>query len=313
MSSVSGAAPDREKALVRLLEERIVVIDGAMGTMIQAQRLAEADYRGERFRDYARDLKGNNDLLALTQPALIESIHRQYFEAGADIVETNTFNANAVSLADYGMEGLVYEINLAAARLARQAADAVAAKGHRPTWVAGALGPTTRTASMSRDVADPGARQVTFDDLVAAYHEQARGLLDGGVDLLLPETAFDTLNLKAALFAIEKLFAERGRRVPVLASITFVQVGSDRMMTGQTVEACWNSIAHAPLLGVGHQLLAGPARHGPAPRRAAAHRARLRELLSERGAAQPAAARPASRRRRRTWRRCSANGRETAG
>jgi 5-methyltetrahydrofolate--homocysteine methyltransferase len=248
---------------VRLLRERIVVIDGAMGTMIQAQRLTDADYRGERFRDHPRDLKGNNDLLALTQPALIESIHRQYFEAGADLVETNTFNANAVSLADYGMEGLVYEINLAAARLARQAADAVAAGGNRPTWVAGSLGPTTRTASMSRDVADPGARQVTFDDLVAAYHEQARGLLDGGVDLLLPETAYDTLNLKAALFAIEKLFEERGRRVPVLASITFVQVGSDRMMTGQTVEACWNSIAHAPLLGVGINCSLGPRDMGP--------------------------------------------------
>jgi 5-methyltetrahydrofolate--homocysteine methyltransferase len=263
VASAFTPVTERERALVRLIQQRIVIIDGAMGTMIQAQRLGDADYRGDRFRDHPRDLKGNNDLLALTQPALIESIHRQYFEAGADIVETNTFNANAVSLADYGMESLVYEINLAAARLARQAADTVAAAGGRPTWVAGAMGPTTRTASMSRDVADPGARQVTFDDLVAAYHEQARGLLDGGVDLLLPETAFDTLNLKAALFAIEKLFAERGRRVPVLASITFVQVGNDRMMTGQTVEACWNSIAHAPLLGVGINCSLGPGDMGP--------------------------------------------------
>jgi 5-methyltetrahydrofolate--homocysteine methyltransferase len=245
------------------LRERIAIIDGAMGTMIQAQRLAEADYRGERFRDHPRDLKGNNDLLALTQPALIESIHRQYFEAGADIVETNTFNANAISMADYGMEGLVYEINRAAAALARQAADAVARKEHRPTWVAGSLGPTTRTASMSRDVGDPGARQVTFDQLVAAYYEQARGLLDGGVDLLLPETAYDTLNLKAALFAIQKLFDDRGRSVPILASITFTQVGSDRMLTGQTVEACWNSIAHAPLLGVGINCSLGPRDMGP--------------------------------------------------
>ncbi|HEU0090624.1 MAG TPA: homocysteine S-methyltransferase family protein, partial [Vicinamibacteria bacterium] len=217
MSTVSRPA-DRAQALVRLLRERIVIIDGAMGTMIQAQRLSDADFRGERFRNHPRDLKGNNDLLALTQPALIESFHREYFEAGADIVETNTFNSNAVSLADYGMEALVYEINLAAARLARQAADAVAGKENRPTWVAGSLGPTSRTASMSRDVSDPGARQVTFDQLVATYYEQARGLVDGGVDLLLPETAFDTLNLKAALFAIQKLFADQGRTVPILAS-----------------------------------------------------------------------------------------------
>jgi len=254
---------DRAQALVRLLNERIVIIDGAMGTMIQAQRLSDADFRGQRFRDHPRDLKGNNDLLALTQPALIESFHRQYFEAGADIVETNTFNSNAVSLADYGMESLVYEINLAAARLARSAADAVSAKEARPTWVAGSLGPTSRTASMSRDVADPGARQVTFDQLVATYYEQARGLVDGGADLLLPETAFDTLNLKAALFAILKLFADQGRSIPILASITFTQVGSDRMLTGQTVEACWNSIAHAPLLGVGLNCSLGPEDMGP--------------------------------------------------
>src|SRR5262249_26347081 len=158
-----------------------------------------------------------NDLLALTQPALIESIHRQYLEAGADIVETNTFNANAVSMADYGLEGFVYEINRAAARLARGAADAVSRAAGRPHLVAGSMGPTTRTASMSREVADPGARQVTFDELVAAYYEQARGLMDGGVDLLVPETAFDTLNLKAALFAIQKLFEDRRERVPIIA------------------------------------------------------------------------------------------------
>src|SRR6185295_10571083 len=174
-----------------------------------------------------------------------------------------TFNSNAVSLADYGMESLVYEINLAAARLARSAADTVSAKEGRPTWVAGSLGPTSRTASMSRDVADPGARQVTFDQLVATYHEQARGLLDGGVDLLLPETAFDTLNLKAALFAIQRLFDERGQAVPIIASITFTQVGNERMLTGQTVEACWNSLAHAPLLAVGINCSLGPADMGP--------------------------------------------------
>ena len=263
MTDDPARAAAREQALVRLLRERIAIIDGAMGTMIQAQRLGEADYRGERLRDHPRDVKGANDLLALTQPTLIESIHRQYLEAGADIVETNTFNANAVSMADYGLEGLVYEINLAGARLARQAADAVARAEDRPTWVAGSLGPTTRTASMSRDVADPGARQVSFDQLVAAYYEQARGLLDGGVDLLLPETAFDTLNLKAALFAIEKLFDDRRQRVPILASITFTQVGNERMLTGQTVEACWNSISHAPLFGVGINCSLGPEDMGP--------------------------------------------------
>ena len=256
-------ARGRAADLARLLRERIAVIDGAMGTMILAQRLGEEDYRGERFRDHPRDLKGNNDLLALTQPALIESFHRQYLEAGADIVETNTFNSNAISMADYGTEALVYEINLEAARLARRAADAVSGAEDRPTWVAGSLGPTSRTASMSRDVGDPGARQVSFDQLVAAYHEQARGLLDGGVDLLLPETAFDTLNLKAALFAIQKLFEEAGRRVPILASITFTQVGNERMLTGQTVEACWNSISHAPLFGVGINCSLGPADMGP--------------------------------------------------
>jgi 5-methyltetrahydrofolate--homocysteine methyltransferase len=261
--TATTAASDRAEAIVRLLRRRIVIIDGAMGTMIQAQRLGESDYRGERFRHHPRDLKGNNDLLALTQPALIESIHRQYLEAGADIVETNTFNANAVSMADYGLEGLVYEINREAARLAGQAAQAVSRKEGRPAWVAGSLGPTTRTASMSRDVGDPGARQVTFDDLVATYYEQARGLLEGGVDLLLPETAYDTLNLKAALFAILKLFDDAGRSVPILASITFTQVGSDRMLTGQTVEACWNSISHVPLLGVGINCSLGPGDMGP--------------------------------------------------
>ena len=263
MPDTPALQPDATEQLRSALAERILVMDGAMGTMIQREGLGEPDYRGERFADWESDLKGNNDLLALTQPALIESFHRQYFEAGADIVETNTFNSNAVSLADYGMEALVYEINLAAARLARRAADTVSAKESRPTWVAGSLGPTSRTASMSRDVGDPGARQVTFDQLVVTYYEQARGLLDGGVDLLLPETAFDTLNLKAALFAIQKVFADQGRTVPILASITFTQVGSDRMLTGQTVEACWNSIAHAPLLGVGLNCSLGPEDMGP--------------------------------------------------
>lgn len=239
-------------ALDALLKQRILVIDGAMGTMIQSYELAESDFRGERFKGHPGDLKNLADLLSLTRPDLIEQIHTAYLEAGADVVETNTFNANAVSLADYGLESAVYELNVAAARLARSAAAAAGARDpRRPRFVAGSLGPTNRSASMSRDASDPGARRVTFGQLVDAYHEQARGLLDGGVDLLLPETAFDVLNLKAALFAIMKLFDEGARRVPVIASLTFVPAGAERTLTGQTVEAAWNSISHAPLLAVG--------------------------------------------------------------
>jgi 5-methyltetrahydrofolate--homocysteine methyltransferase len=238
-------------ALAELLKQRILIIDGAMGTMIQAHRLQEADYRGREFADHPRDLKGCNDLLSITQPAVVEGIHRKYLEAGADIVETNTFNATAISLADYGLESAAYDINLAAARVARRAADAAtAAEPARPRFVAGAIGPMTRSASMSRDVNDPGARQVTFTQLEAAYHDQVRGLVEGGVDLLLPETAFDTLNLKAALFAIARYFDETGRRLPIMASGTIVDL-SGRTMTGQTVEAFWTSISHADLVSVG--------------------------------------------------------------
>ncbi len=245
--------------LEALLRERIAVIDGAMGTMIQRYSLGEADYRGQRFASHPVDLKNANELLNLVRPEIVQEIHAQYLAAGADIVETNTFNANAISLADYQLTHLAYELNVEAARIARRAVDEARAKDpSRPRFVAGALGPTTRTASMSRDVADPGARQVTFDDLVAAYYDQARGLLDGGSDVLLPETTFDTLNLKAALFAIQKLFDDGARRVPVLASVTFTQVGSDRMLTGQTVEALWISISHAPLLSVGINCALGP-------------------------------------------------------
>ncbi|PYQ17166.1 MAG: methionine synthase [Acidobacteria bacterium] len=238
-------------AIAELLKERILIIDGAMGTMIQAHRLQEADYRGTRFAGHPRDLKGCNDLLCITRPDIVEGIHRKYLDAGADLIETNTFNATAVSLGDYGLESLAYELNVAAARVARRAADAAMAgdKG-RPRFVAGAIGPTTRSASLSRDVNDPGARQVTFVQLEAAYYDQVRGLVDGGADLLLPETAFDTLNLKAALFAIERLAAETGRRLPVMASGTIVDL-SGRTMTGQTVEAFWTSISHADLLSVG--------------------------------------------------------------
>jgi 5-methyltetrahydrofolate--homocysteine methyltransferase len=239
----------RASALVHAARERILVLDGAMGTMIQSQRLQEADYRGQRFGDWPRELKGNNDLLALTRPELVRDIHCRYLKAGADLIETNTFNAQRISLADYGMEALAYELNVAAARLARAAADAFETQ-ERPRFVAGALGPTNRTASISPDVNDPGRRNVTFDELVAAYLEQARGLLDGGVDLLLIETVFDTLNAKAAIFACQTLFEERGLRLPVIVSGTITDA-SGRTLSGQVVEAFWNSIRHAQPFAVG--------------------------------------------------------------
>ena len=237
--------------LKQTLHERIVVIDGAMGTMIQGFKLGEADYRGQQFANYSCDLKGNNDLLCITQPDIIEKIHRQFLEAGADIIETNTFNANAISMADYGLESLAYDLNLAAAKVARRAAEAVTAKNPaRPRFVAGAIGPANKTASLSPNVNDPAFRAVTFDQLVEAYFEQVRGLMDGGVDLLLAETTFDTLNLKAALFAVARYFEEHGRRVPVMASVTIVDK-SGRTLSGQTLEAFWISISHFPLLSVG--------------------------------------------------------------
>jgi 5-methyltetrahydrofolate--homocysteine methyltransferase len=246
-------------ALESLLRERIVILDGAMGTMIQQRRLDEAAFRGERFKDWKKDLKGHNDLLNLTQPAIIEDIHRQYLEAGADIVETNTFNSQAISLADYQMETLGYEMSKAGAECARRAVDTVqAAQPGRRCFVAGAIGPTTKTSSISTDVNNPGARGTTYEELVAAYADQVRGLLDGGVDVLLVETIFDTLNAKAAFFAIQQVFADGGRRVPIMASVTFIQAGSNRGVTGQTVEAFWNSISHVPLLSVGMNCALGP-------------------------------------------------------
>ena len=243
----------------QLLQERIVILDGAMGTMIQQRRLDEAAFRGERFRDWRKDLKGHNDLLNLTQPAIIEEIHRQYLEAGADIIETNTFNSQAISLADYQMHSLGYELSKAGAECAWRAVAAVqAAQPGRRCFVAGAIGPTTKTSSISTDVNNPGARGTNYDELVAAYADQARGLLDGGADLLLVETIFDTLNAKAAFFAIQQLFASGARRVPIMASVTFIQAGSNRGVTGQTVEAFWNSISHVPLLSVGMNCALGP-------------------------------------------------------
>ena len=240
---------DATAPLTRTLGERIMVIDGAMGTAIQRDRPDEAGYRGQRFADWPSDLAGNNDLLTLTQPEIIAGIHREHLRAGADIIETNTFNANAISLGDYGMEELAYELNLEAARLARAAADAVATE-EQPRYVAGALGPTTRTASISPDVNDPGARNVEFEALVEAYRTAARGLVDGGADLLVIETIFDTLNAKAAIFAVEELFEEAGRRWPVIVSGTITDA-SGRTLSGQTTEAFWNSVRHVRPLAVG--------------------------------------------------------------
>jgi 5-methyltetrahydrofolate--homocysteine methyltransferase len=243
--------PDRTAELRALLDRRILVLDGAMGTMIQSHRLTEEDYRGARFRDWPSDLKGNNDLLVLTQPDLIGAIHREYLAAGADIIETNTFNSSRPSMADYGMEELVYELNIAAAQIARAAADDWTPRTpDRPRFVAGALGPTTKTASISPDVNDPGFRNITFDDLVEAYAEAVRGLCDGGADLILVETVFDTLNAKAAIFAIRRHFDAAGARLPVIVSGTITDQ-SGRTLTGQTTEAFWNSVRHAEPLAVG--------------------------------------------------------------
>ena len=237
--------------LDRLLSERILIIDGAMGSVLQGHALGEADFRGESFKDHPVSLRGDLDLLSITQPDLIEQVHRQYLDAGADIIETNTFNATAISQADYGLGDRVYDINVSAAQIAkRSAAAAMAADPDRPRFVAGALGPTTRSASVASDVSDPAFRSVTFDELANAYGEQARGLLDGGVDLLLVETQIDTLNLKAALYAINTLFDEGSHRVPLMASFCIVDA-SGRTLSGQTVEACWTSIRHGDLYSVG--------------------------------------------------------------
>ncbi|MHB8652420.1 MAG: methionine synthase [Terriglobia bacterium] len=245
------SSPNRIEQLKQLLAQRLVIIDGAMGTMIQAHQLGEKDYRGKQFADHSKDLRQNNDLLNLTQPHLIEAIHRQYLEAGADIIETNTFNANAISMAEYLLQDHVLELNKAGARVARAAADKFMAENPgRECFVAGSLGPTSRTASMSQNVSSPAARAVTFDQLRQAYYEQASGLVEGGADVLLVETIFDTLNAKAALFAIDQFFEESGRRVPVMVSVTIVDQ-SGRTLSGQTVEAFWTSVSHMNLLSVG--------------------------------------------------------------
>jgi 5-methyltetrahydrofolate--homocysteine methyltransferase len=248
---------ERLARLPGLLAERILVLDGAMGTMIQTHRLAEADYRGERFRQWPRELKGNNDLLCLTRPDVVRGIHEAYLEAGADILETNSFNSTAVSQADYGAETLVPELNREAARLAREACDGVET-ADRPRYVAGILGPTNRTASLSPDVNDPGFRNISFTELVSAYREAARALLEGGADLLMVETIFDTLNAKAALFAIEEVLESLGERVPVMISGTITDL-SGRTLSGQTAEAFWYSVAHARPLSIGLNCALGAA------------------------------------------------------
>jgi 5-methyltetrahydrofolate--homocysteine methyltransferase len=240
-----------EAAIRAAAAKRILVIDGAMGTLIQGLKLTEADYRGERFKDWPRDLKGNNDLLILTKPDAIRDFHLQYFRAGADIVETNTFASTRIAQADYGMEDLAYELNFAGAKLAREAADiATKETPDRRRFVAGSIGPTNRSASISPDVNNPGFRNISFDDLVTAYAEATRGLIDGGSDLILFETVFDTLNAKAGLMAVEQVFAEKGIRLPVMVSGTITDL-SGRTLSGQTPTAFWYSVRHGHPLTIG--------------------------------------------------------------
>jgi 5-methyltetrahydrofolate--homocysteine methyltransferase len=234
------------------LEQRILIIDGAMGTMIQRYKLTEEDYRGDRFKAWPSDLKGNNDLLCLTQPQIIKAIHKEYLAAGADIIETNTFNAQQISLADYGMESLAHEINVAAARIAKEAVQEYRQDSGdaQPKFVAGAIGPLNKTLSLSPDVTNPGFRALTFDEAVAAYYEQVQGLTEGGADLFLIETIFDTLNAKAAIFAVKKWSRESGRNLPIMISGTITDA-SGRTLSGQTLEAFYTSVAHARPLSIG--------------------------------------------------------------
>lgn len=234
-----------------ILRERILIIDGAMGTMIQRHKLNEADFRGERFKDHTHPLKGNNDLLSITRPDIIKDIHRQYFEAGADIIETNTFSGTSIAQADYHLEHIIYDLNFQAAKIAKEVADEFTMQEpHKPRFVAGSMGPTNKTASLSPDVNNPGFRAITFDELVKAFKEQAKGLIDGGVDILLLETIIDTLNVKAALFGIQELFDEIGRELPIMVSGTITDA-SGRTLSGQTTDAFLISVSHVPLLSIG--------------------------------------------------------------
>jgi 5-methyltetrahydrofolate--homocysteine methyltransferase len=250
-STLAARAASSTEALQKLFAQRIAVLDGAMGSMVQSYHLTESDFRGTRFRDFPYDLKGNNDLLSLTKPEVIEEIHRHYFDAGADMVETNTFSSTSIGQADYHLESIVTDLNHAAVAVARRAAEAAeAATPGRRCFVAGAIGPLNRTLSMSPDVNRPDYRAVTWDQVVQAYTEQISALLDGGVDALLVETIFDTLNSKAALFAIESIFDERGYRVPVMISVTITDA-SGRTLSGQTIGAFYNSVRHAKPFSVG--------------------------------------------------------------
>lgn len=243
--------------LQQILQERILILDGAMGTMLQAYKFEEADFRGLRFKDHPVPLQGNNDLLSLTQPQAIADIHRKYLEVGADIIETNTFSGTTIAMADYQMEDLVYELNFESARIAKRVADEFTQQNpDKPRFVAGSIGPTNKTASMSPDVNDPGYRAVTFDELVVAYRQQAEALLDGGADILLVETIFDTLNAKAALYAIDQVREARDIEIPIMVSGTITDA-SGRTLSGQTVEAFLISISHIPLLSVGFNCALG--------------------------------------------------------
>ena len=245
------------KDIKKILEERILVLDGAMGTMLQRHKFTEEDFRGERFKDWSVPVQGNNDLLSITQPEAIKEVHRLYFEAGADIVETNTFSGTTIAMADYKMEELVYELNYQSAKIAKEVADEFTKKEpHKPRFVAGSIGPTNRTASMSPDVNDPGYRAVTFDELRIAYKQQVEALVDGGSDILLVETVFDTLNAKAALFAIEEVKDERSIDVPIMVSGTITDA-SGRTLSGQTAEAFLISISHIPMLTIGFNCALG--------------------------------------------------------
>ncbi len=237
--------------ILSILKERVLILDGAMGTMIQRHSLEESDFRGERFADHGQPLKGNNDLLSITRPDIIKDIHAQYYAAGADIAETNTFSSTTIAQEDYGLEDHVYELNYESAKIAREVAEEFTAKEpYKPRFVAGSMGPTNKTTSMSPDVNDPGYRAATFDDLVEAYKLQAKGLVEGGAHMLLVETVFDTLNAKAALFAIEEYFEEKNCRLPIMVSGTITDA-SGRTLSGQTTEAFLISISHIPLLSVG--------------------------------------------------------------
>lgn len=257
MTQTNWHDPERVEKMFDSLANRILLLDGAMGTMIQGEKLDEDDFRGERFADHEDDLKGNNDLLTLTRPDLIKRIHKDFMQVGCDLVETNTFNANRISQADYSLEEVSEEINREAAKLAREACDEIEAETpDKPRFVVGTLGPTNRTASISPDVSSPGYRNITFDGLVGAYTEAVRGLLDGGADLLMVETIFDTLNAKAAIFAIEQEFDRRGERWPVLISGTITDA-SGRTLSGQTAEAFYYSVRHASPTGVGFNCALG--------------------------------------------------------